>query len=112
MERSGIAACSSTKGGRMNCEKGDLAVIVKSIAGNEGKIATCIRLASYEEVMREGFFAWARLIVWVTDGEFIINNGGTTSLAPDEYLKPLRDNPGTDETLLWAPVPSKLKEKA
>ena len=30
----------------------------------------------------------------------------------DRALRPIRDNPGTDETLLWAPVPSNLKEKA
>lgn len=24
---------------------------------------------------------------------------------PDEWLRPIRDNPGADETLQWAPVP-------
>jgi hypothetical protein len=28
----------------MNCKPGDLAIIVKSLAGNEGKIVRCVRL--------------------------------------------------------------------
>ena len=29
---------------RLNCRPGDLAVVVRSSAGNEGKVVTCVRL--------------------------------------------------------------------
>ena len=33
----------------MNCKQGDIAIVVKSFAGHEGKIVRCIRLAEETE---------------------------------------------------------------
>jgi len=101
----------------MNCEKGDLAVIVKSYAGNEGKIVRCLELVtgvSFE--MPNGVIE--NVPAWKIDQSLTGWRGGKSDRVQDYRLRPLRDNPGTDETLIYAglpkkaPVPSKLKEKA
>jgi hypothetical protein len=38
----------------MNCKPGDLAIIVKSVAGNEGKIVHCIKLIDVFDIVNEG----------------------------------------------------------
>ena len=30
----------------LNCKQGDLAIVIRSHAGNEGKIVTCVRLTT------------------------------------------------------------------
>ena len=90
----------------MNCKQGDLAVIVKSAAGNEGVILTCIR--PYNGPWKQ----YEYLPGWEVDRKIRAASGEVSEFVPDRLLRPLRDNPGTDESLLWAPVPSKLKEKA
>lgn len=47
----------------MNCKPGDLAVIVRSMAGNEGRIVQCIRLAGPGEFPREGIFGGPRWVM-------------------------------------------------
>lgn len=48
---------------------------------------------------------------WVVDQlmTYISNQLGVRKahIAPDESLRPIRDNEGEDETLQWAPVPVK-----
>lgn len=96
----------------MNCQKGDLAVYVRSKAGNEGKIVRCIRLATIEELE-----AWHHRSddgpVWIVD-RLIPRSRFPAPLSKDRNLRPIRD-PGddaTDETLLWLPSPSREKESA
>ena len=92
----------------MNCKQWDLAVVVRTTLGiNEGKIVQVI--SRYDGPWRDT----PNKPGWRLDRKAIVDTHGQYfEYCPDEYLRPLRDNPGTDETLLWAPVPSKLKEKA
>ena len=75
----------------LNCKQGDLAVIVRSAAGNEGKIVSCVAL-TFETW---GFGSGPR---WVTDPPV---SGCFTPVIPvlDACLRPLRDNDGEDEVL-------------
>lgn len=88
----------------MNCKPGDLAVVVRSIAGNEGLVLTCLRLATESE-MRDGYYWRGLAPMWVTDRVSRNNIGGSDALMPDALLRPIRDQPGEDETLTWAEVP-------
>lgn len=104
----------------MNCKPGDLAIMVRSIAGNEGKIFRCLRIATKFELDFYNFedddVTWVidaqlptRLISGVLDGAIRL-----APLAKDACLRPIGD-PGedaTDETLLWLPVPSAEKAEA
>jgi hypothetical protein len=92
----------------MNCKPGDLAVFVRSDAGNEGRIIECVRLATRTELIRGGFITRFGP-VWVTREPLIATSGIYLPFAIDAYLRPIRD-PGDDaqdETLQWLPVPSK-----
>lgn len=92
----------------MNCKPGDLAVMVRSFAGNEGKIVRCLRLACEGELIAIG---WAMDMgpVWYIDMPLRANWGLAVPLAIDAFLRPIRD-PGddaTDETLVWAGKPQR-----
>ena len=78
----------------MNCKQGDLAVIVRSSAGNEGRVLTCLRLASQEECANDGVIWWLELEgpVWLTDASLRTSTKGQTRLYPDARLRPLRDS--------------------
>jgi len=86
----------------MNCKQGDLAILIKSYAGNEGKIVRCIahvrRDCAYEGVVD----------AWITE-PMLTNIDGEEIPTTDHRLSPIRDNDGEDETLQWAPVPTKEK---
>jgi hypothetical protein len=90
---------------KLNCKQGDLAVIVRSRYGNEGKVLTCLRLASFAEVNAERLVIW-KGSVWVTDATIDCNDGTTTRLYPDERLRPLRDGEGEDEMLRLVGLPT------
>jgi hypothetical protein len=92
---------------KLNCKQGDLAVIVRSFAGNEGKIVTCIRLATMAER------AYARFDnallpgeAWVIDRVVLSANGMRVPLAYDAQLRPLRDSEGEDEVLRLVGLPN------
>lgn len=89
----------------MNCEKGDLAYITGG-----GPSHGCIVkvLEPYHGAWRGG----GEDAGWIVDRKLLKLDGSIEDVWADKWLRPLRDNHGTDETLLWAPVPSKLKEKA
>lgn len=87
----------------MNCKQGDLAVIVRSASGNEGKIVRCVKFAG---VVR--FYPYGKYPSWEVDPPVPSIFTGTTDCIPDAELRPIRD-PGADakdETLHWLPVPS------
>ncbi len=92
----------------MNCQKGDLAVIVRSDAGNEGKIVRCLRF-----LPRKSWRIPNGRIVYVDSWEVDTPvkgwAGDSTAACMDERLRPIRDQPGEDETLTWAPVPSTVE---
>ena len=81
----------------MRCKKGDLAVVVKTHAYFDaylGRIFKCDK-RGLSSALREG---------WKTPW---IHADGREIIAPDICVRPIRDNPGQDETLDWAPVPTK-----
>jgi len=103
----------------MNCKQGDLAIIVRSKAGNEGRLCTVLEMLG-ENPFYDGF-PWN-----FRDGPcWLIEYAGTPAFdnfgqkykrapIPDAWLRPIRD-PGEDaqdETLQWLPVPSRETEAA
>lgn len=104
----------------MNCKPGDLAYIVWSVRGNEGKVVRCLRLF--------GIAIWdgEPLQTWETDYDFGVEPFTDPELRfciPDDQLCPITPPPGsvtTDEVLeLYAPrtdtptpCPHKTKERA
>ena len=90
----------------MRCKQGDLAIVVKSKAGNEGKVLTCLKLATPEDL--EAHFLHSDVPVWHVD-VLIKNktNGRSYKFVRDQNLKPIRPSEGQDETLSWKDVPHK-----
>jgi hypothetical protein len=93
----------------MNCRQGDLAVIVHSVAGNEGKVVQCLRAVMARVRKADG----SRLIgvCWEVDRHLPAFDGTSTNIVPDSYLRPLRNGPGMDETLCWAGLPSPAQQE-
>lgn len=85
----------------MNCKQGDLAVIVRSAAGNEGKIVRCVRFIGYVP----GFIGEDR---WEIDLDLPTMLGGTCRHVMDGWMRPIRGGEGADETLSWAGKPEKV----
>jgi len=93
----------------MNCKPGDLAVLVRSCAGNEGAIVECRRFLGY---VGNG---WVGEDYWEIDrslpGKFL-NSGMPSEPAPlarDSAMRPIRDNPGNEQFVVEAR--NKLKGK-
>ena len=86
---------------KLNCKPGDLAVVVRSTAGNEGKFCTVLRLATASERYQAQFLSGEPM--WVTDVQFMSTWGDFCALMFDAYLSPIHDNDGEDETLQWVP---------
>lgn len=90
-------------------------MIVRSSGHNEGRIVRCLRLAGEADFKR--FHPWRFDLVgpvWVVDGkvQWARRDGTPTifaDLAPDNSLRPIRDNDGEDETLTWAGKPADIK---
>ena len=89
----------------MNCKPGDLAVIVRSWAGNEGKIVRCVELVNSPDFEGLTFLDGPR---WLIDRPVPLRLGGTTKTVADSALKPIRPNDGKDETLTWAGKPEQV----
>lgn len=95
----------------MNCKPGDLAVVVRAIATPElvGCIVRCVRLATAEERNP----SWHDGATWLVsgDGRALPERRGRRVLFVDErfvrdqFLRPLRDQDGMDQTLEWKSVP-------
>lgn len=80
----------------MHCKPGDLAIIVKSWADNEGKIVQCIMLSDkHNAISPDGIIQDA---VWITDRQLMSYDGTTDCLVADNQLRPLREAP-EDEVL-------------
>jgi len=93
---------------------GKKSIITKSYAGNEGKIVTCIRLATEEEVKRENM-DWNNSLVWLVDSSLAgvdADTGCEVWSAPfswDDRMTPLQDldEPEQQVQELYAPSPKK-----
>jgi hypothetical protein len=91
----------------MNCRPGDLAIVVRSVCGNEGTVVRCVRLIGKERFIgpEPAFVSMS----WLIDPPLKAALGGYTDHAPDHNLRPIRD-PGDDakdESFRWAPAPEK-----
>lgn len=87
---------------------GKKSIITKSYAGNEGKIVTCIRLATEDEVIR-AWFTDTEGPVWVVDTLLSAVIGDGEYLAIDACMTPLQDldEPEQQVQELYAPSPKK-----
>lgn len=89
----------------LNCKQGELAVVVRSYAGNEGAVVTCVELIPrWTRVAPDGWGCKTGP-AWVTDRVFRNVIGGHGSIVPDDQLRPLRDGDGDDEMLRIAGRP-------
>jgi len=88
----------------MNCKQGDMAIIVKSWAGNEMKIITCLHLMP---AGAEGCDE-ANGVRWKIDRVLEDSWGRDVTTYPDAWLQPLPGIGAEDvEPLLVAQAPSK-----
>ena len=78
---------------KLNCKQGDLAIIVDCVwdESSLGKIVKCISVFDTP---------WGKC--WKVDPPWDLSIGTL-----DAHLRPIRDQPGEDETLTWEPVPHK-----
>ena len=70
-----------------NCKPGDMALVVKSECGNEGKIVTCIRfIGKFGVGVRNA--EW-----WETDEKLLFTDGIERRMAADDWLVPIKPLP-------------------
>ena len=106
----------------LNCKAGDLAIIAG--AKHTKNLGLIVRVISpsnankhktgetYEELTGFKYRANNQGFTWLIESsgpEIFYDKGHSAKVGPfpDTSLRPLRDNPGQDETLQWAPVPHK-----
>lgn len=97
---------------KLRCKPGDLAVVVRSEVGNEGKVVRVLRFLGRAKFSL-GFVADD---VWLVECPSLAGETcswsrriGGDACFPDARLRPIRD-PGDDaqdETLQWLDVPQK-----
>ena len=92
---------------KLNCKQGDLAIIVKSEAGNEGKIVRCLELLETDRVPSACgtyLLKTEKRLTWRVN--VVLNYGrergkvihGYAYYASDEQLRPLRGDLTQDGT--------------
>jgi len=91
----------------MNCKKGDIAVVVGGKYGNEGRIVQCLRIATKED-FKFYLTEYISAPAWIVDVA-LMGSLFATPIAPDKWLRPLRDNDGQDEMLRIAGLPKTLE---
>ena len=85
---------------RLNCKQDDLAVVVRSAAGNEGRIVRCVKLTSGIGLLGYG-------PRWFTEPA-LLGVYGKPVPPLDACLRPLRDSEGEDEMLRIAGLPQPI----
>lgn len=101
----------------MNCKPGDLARIV----GLRDMLATVndrfVRLKNLPPALDANLWVWQleEKVSFALPSDclykgFLLRKGWIVSFdsLPDDYLRPIRDQPGEDETLQWLPVPDEV----
>lgn len=93
---------------KLNCKPGDLAVLVRSVCGNEGKLCRC------ERFLGKVLFRWldgtlSVMPAWKVDRAFLVSSGRMNDVVPDCFLRPIRPSDDPDETLTWAGLPADQK---
>ena len=86
---------------KLNCKTGDLAIVVESDLGNEGKIVQCIKFIG-DIAQRDSNGNIETVPMWEVDRD--LDGEGGNEIA-DYQLRPIRDSDGEDETLTWAGKP-------
>ena len=85
----------------MNCKQGDLAIVVRGEIDfnlpNVGKILTCLRLATDDDLAVIGCRASKNRPIWVTDTKTRWRITGYNYLAVDATLRPLRGDLTNDD---------------
>lgn len=93
----------------MNCKQGDIAVVLRDpYCGNVdvGKLVDVVKFDGYDG---DGEPCWwcrgiGSALACYTDGYAPARD---LVAIPDPWLKPIRNDPGEDETLRWAGLPHK-----
>lgn len=81
----------------MRCKKGELAIIIKSAAGNEGKIVRCINaLGVVPWVLPDGSIQRAH--GWLIDRQIPTCFGDMAPHVRDEYMCPIRPDSEPEST--------------
>ncbi|MFY7939988.1 MAG: hypothetical protein ACOVOX_03685 [Burkholderiaceae bacterium] len=81
----------------MNCKQGDLAVIVRSCCGNEGRIVTCVALDVAGASVGPNWDVRPGAAWWTEPP--ILGWNGTVVPVRDALLRPIRDSDEEDEML-------------
>ena len=86
----------------LNCKTSDLAIYVGKISPKDvGAIVCCVKFLGDQPIHGGGFGP-----MWEVYPP-LRHSPAISHWIVDSVLRPLRDNPGQDETLQWAPVPHK-----
>ena len=86
----------------LNCKPGDLAVVVcGGLKINHGRIIRVLLPVAHPQ---------SRILGWTYEGHLDHRIFSRVGYVADNCLRPIRDQPGTDETLTWAGKPA-AKEK-
>lgn len=91
----------------MNCRPGDLAVVVRSIAGNEGRLVVVAEFLGTVDYAITGPEPNCWAISPVGGPLNAFPGCDEPDSAPDTSLRPIRDGNGDDETFSWAGKPVK-----
>lgn len=92
----------------MNCKPGDLAIIVKSWAGNEGKIVQCVKYLGILATS-DAFGNTTNEPCWAIDRPLQDAVGGVDNILCDDQLRPIRPQPddAVDEVIQRIGTPHK-----
>lgn len=90
----------------MNCKQGDLAIIVQSVCGNEGKVVKCLEYAGVFKCTSNGVVGFYDY--WKTDTFITFEGGRRDNEIRDCVLRPIRPTDGEDEMLRIAGKPERM----
>ena len=87
-----------------NCKQGELARIVRSQAGNRDKIVQCVRAIGPKRVLHADDTFTVEFL-WEIDRDLPNIAGQMQRVMADSDLRPIKDQPGDDETFTIAGRP-------
>jgi len=93
----------------MNCKPGDLAMYIGVHVAARGMVCQVVRPVRWYDRLRCREINTLIQPVWRIDPPLIRGDGGTGEFVSDCALRPIRDNPGADETLTWAGKPQPVE---
>ena len=91
----------------LNCKQGDMALVIRSVAGNRDKIVQCLRAVGPMNMLWPDDRVTVEFM-WEIDRDLARLDGRSTKLVPDSFLRPIRDQPGEDEMLRIAGRPHEV----